>query len=70
MVKGLEGKAYEEQLRSLGLFILEKAEGWPHHSLQLPQGDSGGEGSDLFLVTNNRTWRNEMKLSGKVLTGH
>ena len=26
MVKGLEGKTYEEQVRSLGLFSLEKAE--------------------------------------------
>lgn len=24
MLKGLEGKAYEEQLRSFGLFVLEK----------------------------------------------
>lgn len=27
MLEGLEGKAYEEQLRSFGLFILEEAEG-------------------------------------------
>lgn len=27
MVKDLEGKLYEEQLRSLGLFNLEEAEG-------------------------------------------
>ncbi|KAJ7406834.1 hypothetical protein BTVI_64543 [Pitangus sulphuratus] len=35
-VKGLEGKLYEEHLRSPGLFILEEMEGRPNHSLQLP----------------------------------
>ena len=35
-LKGLEGKLCEDQLRSLGLFSLEKTEGKPHHSLQLP----------------------------------
>lgn len=39
MVKGLKGKIYEKQLKSLGLCSLEeKAEGRPHCSLQIPQG--------------------------------
>jgi len=41
MVKGLEGKTYEEQLRELGLFRLGRRR--PHCCLQLPhQGEQSG----------------------------
>ena len=65
MVKGLEGKMYEERMRSLGLFSLEK---------KRLRGDlitvysflvrgSGGAGVDLFsLVPRDRTCGNDVKL--------
>jgi len=65
MVKGLKGKAYEEQLISLGLFSLEK------RRLRVDlmavcsflKGGSKGGGADLLsLVTSNRTQGNVMKL--------
>ncbi|KAJ7413868.1 cd99 antigen-like [Pitangus sulphuratus] len=65
MVKGLEGKPYEEQLRSLGLFSLEERRLRGDHIAvfnNLMRG-SGGESTNLFaLMTSDRTQGNDMKL--------
>ena len=47
MVKGIEGKLYEEQLTSLGLFSLEETEGRPHCSYNFPMRGTGEAGTDL-----------------------
>ena len=58
MVKGLEGKTYEEQLKSLRLFSLEKRRlrGDIILADSFLMSGSGEAGADLFsLVTSNRT---------------
>ncbi|KAJ7426747.1 cd99 antigen-like [Willisornis vidua] len=66
MVKGFEGKPYEEKLRSLGVFSLEKTRLRRDLSIMvfsiLIRGGIG-EATNLFtLVTSNRL-ENVMKLS-------
>ncbi|GAB0187958.1 mitochondrial enolase superfamily member 1 [Grus japonensis] len=64
MVKGLEGKAYEERLNSLGLFSLEKSlRGDLIAAYSFLTRGSKGAGADLLpLVISDRTRGNGMKL--------
>lgn len=62
---GLEGETYEEQLKSLGWFVLEKSRlrGDLTVAYSFLMKGSRGESADLFsLVTNSSTWGNSMKL--------
>ena len=46
MVKDLEGRLCEEQLRALGLFSLEETEGRPDCRYSFLLGGRGGAGTD------------------------
>uniref|UniRef100_A0A8B9I876 Reverse transcriptase domain-containing protein n=1 Tax=Anser brachyrhynchus TaxID=132585 RepID=A0A8B9I876_9AVES len=73
MVKGLEGKTYEEWLRSLGLFSLEKRRlrGDIITAYSFLMRDSGGAGTDLFsLVASDSTQWNGVKLRREVQAGY
>jgi len=64
MVKGLKGKSYEEWLRLLGLFSLEKRRLKDNFIAVyiFLKGSSGGGDADLSLVTSDRTRGKGMKL--------
>ncbi|KAK4816262.1 hypothetical protein QYF61_013896 [Mycteria americana] len=64
-MKGLKGQTYEEELRSLRLFSLEKRSlrGDLIAVYMFLKGDSrGGAANLLFLVTSDRTQGNGMKM--------
>jgi len=51
MIKGLEHLSYEDRLRKLGLFNLEKrALGRPHCILAVLEGNYSQEGLTLYMV--------------------
>ncbi|RMC12101.1 hypothetical protein DUI87_11236 [Hirundo rustica rustica] len=63
MVKGQEGKMYEEQLRVLGLFSLKETEGGPHRSYKFLVRGREGAGTNLFNpLTDGKTQGNGLKL--------
>jgi len=58
MIRGLERLSYEERLRELGLFSLEKALGRPHCGLPIPEGSLQAGGGSIF------TWFNSDRARG------
>jgi len=63
MNRGLEHLSYEERLRELGLFSLEKAPGRPSSSLSVPEGAYRKHGENIFSrAFCNRTRSNVFKL--------
>ncbi|GAB0188264.1 hypothetical protein GRJ2_001291700 [Grus japonensis] len=63
ITKGLEHLSYEDRLRDLGLFSLEKAPGRPYSSLSVPEGAYKKSGEGLFTKTwSDGTRGNGLKL--------
>ena len=63
LMRGLEHKSYGERLRELGLFSLEKAQGRPYRSPQLPERRLWqGGGWPLLPRDSDRTGGNGHKL--------
>ena len=68
MIRGLENLSYEDRLRELGLFRLEKRRLWGDliAAFQYLKGAYKQEGSELFeRVDNSRTRGNGFKLKGR-----
>ena len=62
-VRDLEHKSYEEQLRKLGLFSLEEAQGKPYRFLQLPARGLWQDWGKFLLLDNCvRTSGNGLKM--------
>ncbi|PKU42320.1 hypothetical protein llap_7388 [Limosa lapponica baueri] len=57
MIRGLEHLSYEDRLRELGLFSLEKVPGRPYSSLPVPQGGLRERLEGLFM----KECRDEMR---------
>jgi len=63
MIGRMEHLSYEERLRELGLFILEKAPGTPYYSLSVLTGVCKKDGDYLFSrACSDRTKGNGFKL--------
>lgn len=59
MVKGLEGRLYEKQLKSLVLFRLEETKGRPGYSLQLLHEERGGSDINILYVVTSNQWQSK-----------
>ncbi|GAB0186583.1 hypothetical protein GRJ2_001123600 [Grus japonensis] len=63
LIRGLEHLSYEDRLRELGLFSLEKALGRSYRSLPVPEGAYRKAGEGLFTrACSDRTRGNRFKL--------
>ncbi|PKU35625.1 hypothetical protein llap_14069 [Limosa lapponica baueri] len=67
MIRGLEHFGYENRLRELGLFSLEKTLGRPFNGLPVPEGGYRRDGEGLLMREGSyRTRGNDFKLPFRI----